>query len=103
MSARAVHRIGEDGQIPWRHKKTPLELNHLRRESDLPIDLVICSHIEASSKNLENLIHATEQSGLPIQLVLVTVQRTGPQGKLASLKSAISGKFCLFDDNQGDH
>ena len=99
-TSRTVHRVGEDDQIPWRHKRTLLELSHLCRNSDRPIHLVICSHIESSSKNLENLIHATEQSGLPVQLVLVTVQCTGPQGKLAALRSVIGGNFCLFDDNQ---
>ena len=99
-SSRTIHRVGEDGQIPWRHKRTLLELSQLCRKSARPIHLVICSHIESSSTNLENLIHATEQSGLPVQLVLVTVQRTGPQGKLAALRSGISGNFCLFDDNQ---
>ena len=60
---------------------------------------MICSHIESSSRSLENVIRATEQSGLPLQLVLITAQRTGPKGKLAALRSVISGKFCLFDDN----
>jgi len=45
------------------------------------------------------VIRATEQSGLPVQLVLITTQRTGPKGKLAALHSVISGKFCLSDDN----
>ena len=60
---------------------------------------MICSHIESFSRNLENLIHATEQSGLPVQLVLITTERTGPKGKLSALRSVISGNFCLSDDN----
>ena len=60
---------------------------------------MICSHVESSSRNLENLIHSREQSGLPVQQVLITTERTGPQGKLAVIRAAISGKFCLFDDN----
>ena len=99
QSSRNVQWVGPDGQIPWRHRATLLELSHLCREFARPVHLVICSHIETSSKNLENVIHATEQSGLPVQLVLITTKRTGPQGKLAALRSAISGDFCLFDDN----
>ena len=99
QTSRNVQWVGPDGQIPWRHRATLLELGHLCRESVRVVHLLICSHIETSSRNLENVIHATEQSGLPVQLVLITTQRTGPQGKLAALRAAISGSFCLFDDN----
>ena len=88
-----------DGQIPHRHKATLTELSHLRQQSERPLHLLICSHIENSYRNLENVIHATEQSGLPVQMVLATTERTGPKGKLAAPRSVISGKFCLFDDN----
>ena len=67
--------------------------------SERPVHLLICSHIESSSRNLENLIHSTEQSGLPVQLVLITTERTGPQKKLAAIRAAVSENFCLFDDN----
>lgn len=77
-----AHRVGQDGQILWRHSATLLELSHLVRESARPIHLVICSHIEASSKNPENVSSSTEQSGLPVQLVLIATQRAGLRSKL---------------------
>ena len=98
-SFRNVHRVGQDGQILWRHRATLLELSHLVRESARPIHLVICSHIEASSKNPENVSSSTEQSGLPVQLALITTQRAGLRSKLAALRVGIAGEFCLFDDN----
>jgi hypothetical protein len=90
--------IDADGQVPHRHKATSTELSHLCQLSERPVHLVICSHIESSSRNLESLIHITEQSGLPVHLVFITTERTGPQGKLAAIRAAISGKFHLFDN-----
>jgi hypothetical protein len=72
--------IDADGQIPHRHKATLTELSHLCHLSERPVHLVICCHIVSSSRNLENLIHSTGQSGLPAQLVLITTERAGPQG-----------------------
>ena len=65
---------------------------------------MICSHIESSSRDLENLVRSTEQSGLLVQLVLITTERAGPKGKLAALRSVISGNFFLFVRRQlGNH
>ena len=73
--------IDADGQIPHRHKATLTELSHLCHLSERPVHLVICCHIGPSSRNLENLIHSTGQTGLPAQLVLITTERAGPQGR----------------------
>ena len=99
ITSRHTEWVDTGWQIPQRHRATLTELSHLCQQSERPIHLVICSHIESSSRSLENVIHATEQSGLPVQLVLITTQRTGPKGKLAALCSVISGKFCFFEDS----
>ena len=103
LTTRRTEGVDTDGQISHRHMTTLTELSHLCQQSERRIHLVICNHLVSPFRNLENVIHATGQSGLPVQLVLITTQRTGPKGKLAALRSVISGKFCLFDDNLGNH
>ena len=99
LTTRRTEGVDTDGQIPHRHMATLTELSHLCQQSERRIHLVICNYLVSPFRNLEKVIHATGQSGLPVQLVLITTQRTGPKGKLAALRSVISGKFCLFDDN----
>ena len=73
----------------------------MEEQSQGRIKLVLVSHIHDAESNLRNLLNTVEQSQAPFDLVLVTVQRTGPEGKLQSLKDlAPGGRFAIFDDNQ---
>eukprot|EP00435_Cladocopium_sp_Y103_P033518 s1070_g8.t1 len=88
--------VDDSGTVPHRHQGTLLEISHLCQQSERPVSIVICSHIESSSKNLERLIYATEQSRLPVSLVLVTDNRTGVRGKYQALKAVVKGFFLSF-------
>ena len=93
-----VDRI-DDGFLPHRHLETLTSLHHRCSQSKVPIHIIICSHVERSEKNLQALLDCAERSRLPVSLILVTVERTGVQGKFAAIRDAVKGQFCLFDDN----
>ena len=76
-------------------------INNCSEESQGRIKLFLVSHIHNSETNLRNFLNTVERSQAPFDIVLVTVQRTGPEGKLQSLKDlALGGGFAIFDDNQ---
>ena len=85
--------------IPPRHIES---LNHLRTlagQAGNTTELIICSHIERSQANLENLLYLTELSNLPVRYILITEQRCGPAGKLAACQALSSGLAFIYNDN----
>eukprot|EP00435_Cladocopium_sp_Y103_P057976 s552_g20.t1 len=91
--------VDDSGTVPHRHQGILLAVSHLCQPSERPVSIVICSHIEKSSGNLDRLIYVLEQSRLPVSLVLVIDNRTGERGKYQTLKLVVKGNFCVFDDN----
>ena len=92
----------EDFLFPERHRQTLQRIrNLLEDQTQGKVKLVLVSHIHDSETNLRNLLNTVERSQSPFDLVLVTVERTGREGKLQSLKDlAPGGRFAIFDDNQ---
>lgn len=95
-----VNRVQRGGRIPERHIQTLIDLKHYIQELDSPVDLIVCSHIHESETNLQNLLHSVYVSELPVSLILVTTERTGPAGKFEAIKAVSQGQFALFDDNE---
>jgi len=90
----------EDFLFPERHRQTLQRIrNLLEDQTQGKVKLVLVSHIHDSETNLRNLLNTVERSQSPF--VLVTVDRTGREGKLQSLKDlAPGGRFAIFDGNQ---
>ena len=91
--------VDEFGNLPPRHIQTVKHLRSVIEELKADVKIVIVSHIESSSRNERNLLTAVQQSLLPVDLVIVTRQRVGNQGKLAALKALTTSQFILADDN----
>ena len=92
-------QVDEFGNLPPRHIRTLYHLREIIEELKSDVKLVIVSHIESSSKNERNLVTAVQTSLLPVDLTLVTRQRTGAEGKVSTLKALTFAQFILSDDN----
>ena len=72
---------------------------HLKRQDRL----VILSHIERSERNRRFLLESVEHCQLPVDLVLITQNRTGNGGKAAVLQALLGeqniSRACILDDN----
>lgn len=92
-------RVSESGVLPSRHRRTVTELrDHIERLKS-PVKLILVSHIEASERNKRNLLTAVTNSGLSVDLVLITATRVGEGGKLDTLRRLTSGQIIFADDN----
>ena len=63
------------------------------------VKIILVSHIEASQKNESNLLTAVQKRQLAVDLVVITRQRAGSDGKLAVLRSLPSSQLFIADDN----
>ena len=92
-------KVDEFGNLPPRHIRTLYHLRSIIEELKSDVKLVIVSHIESSSKDERNLVTAVQTSLLPVDLTIVTRQRTGAGGKLSALKALTTSQFILSDDD----
>lgn len=70
-------RVTDSGILPRRHRNTISELRDLIENLRSPVKIVLVRHIESSSRNRENLLTAVVNSGLSVDLVLITTTRIG--------------------------
>ena len=77
--------------------------NHVREHLKRQDRLVILSHIERSERNRRFLLESVEHCQLPVDLVLITQNRTGNGGKAAVLQALLGeqniSRACILDDN----
>ncbi|CAK9079655.1 unnamed protein product [Durusdinium trenchii] len=85
--------------IPPRHIESLRFLREEINNAGNTAEIIICSHIERSQANLENLLYHTEISNLPVRDILITEQRYGEAGKLSACQALSSGLAFLYDDN----
>lgn len=95
-----TNRITPEGLVPSRHIETLWRLRRLIVELKANCEIVICSHIHESEGNKQRLLHSVQQSQLPVGYVFITTERTGPKGKLQTLRTVTSGRLIIFDDNE---
>ena len=57
--------------------------------------IILVSHTEASQKNESNLLTAVQKRQLAVDLVVITRQRAGSDGKLAVLRSLSSSQLFI--------
>ena len=60
------------------------------------VKIILVSHIEASQKNESNLLTAVQKRQLAVDLVVITRQRAGSDGKLAVFGSLSSSQLLSF-------
>ena len=97
-SRHYTERPTGDG-IPPRHIESLRFLREEINNAGNTAEIIICSHIERSQANLENLLYHTEISNLPVRDILITEQRYGEAGKLSACQALSSGLAFLYDDN----
>ena len=89
---RSVARVSNDYKLPEGVLEFYREVSAAKRPGDV---LVICSHIwkSQSQTNLDNLMWTVKENNLPVDLVIVTSEQTGKEGKLHNTR------LLLLDDN----
>ena len=95
---RSVARVSNDYKLPEGVLEFYREVSAAKRPGDV---FVICSHIWKSQTNLDNLLWTVKENNLPVDLVIVTSERTGKEGKLHTLAALtpFNTRLLLLDDN----